>query len=115
MDKLLSALSLCRKAGALVMGFDAVAQSAMDGKAKAVLLAVDLAPGSHKKALRFCEAAGMKAQMLPLTQQQLLAVMPKKTGVFAVTDKGLAQLVNRQLALAGPREQDSDLSPNTNH
>ena len=115
MDKLLSALSLCRKAGALVMGFDAVAQSATDGKAKVVLLAADLAPGSHKKALRFCEAAGMNAQILPLTQQQLLAVMPKMTGVFAVTDKGLAQLVQRQLDAAGPRGQDAALSPNTNH
>lgn len=115
MDKLLSALSLCRKAGALVMGFDAVAQSAKDGKAKTVLLAADLAPGSSKKALRFCEDAGMKAQLLPLTQQQLLAIVPKKTGVFAVTDKGLAQLVQRQLAAAGPKGQDVALSPNTNH
>ena len=59
--------------------------------------------------------AGMKAQLLPLTQQQLLAIVPKKTGVFAVTDKGLAQLVQRQLAAAGPKGQDVALSPNTNH
>ncbi len=102
MDKLLGALSLCRKAGKLVMGFDPVAESAAKGKAQLVLLAADLAEGSRKKALRFCEAAGLEPRALPLTQQQLLAVTPKRTGVFAVIDKGLAQLVERQLAPAGP-------------
>ena len=102
MDKLLGALSLCRKAGKLVMGFDPVAESAAKGKAQLVLLAADLAEGSRKKALRFCDAAGLEPRALPLTQQQLLAVTPKRTGVFAVIDKGLAQLVERQLAPAGP-------------
>lgn len=102
MDKLLGALSLCRKAGKLVMGFDPVAESAAKGKAQLVLLAADLAGGSRKKALRFCDAAGLEPRALPLTQQELLAVTPKRTGVFAVIDKGLAQLVERQLAPAGP-------------
>ena len=102
MDKLLGALSLCRKAGKLVMGFDPVAESAAKGKAQLVLLAADLAEGSRKKALRFCDAAGLAPRALPLTQQELLAVTPKRTGVFAVIDKGLAQLVERQLAPAGP-------------
>lgn len=102
MDKLLGALSLCRKAGKLVMGFDPVAESAAKGRAQLVLLAADLAEGSRKKALRFCDAAGLEPRALPLTQQQLLAVTPKRTGVFAVIDKGLAQLVERQLAPAGP-------------
>lgn len=102
MDKLLGALSLCRKAGKLVMGFDPVAESAAKGKAQLVLLAADLAEGSRKKALRFCDAAGLEPRALPLTQQELLAVTPKRTGVFAVIDKGLAQLVERQLAPAGP-------------
>lgn len=102
MDKLLGALSLCRKAGKLVMGFDPVAESAAKGKAQLVLLAADLAEGSRKRALRFCDAAGLEPRALPLTQQELLAVTPKRTGVFAVIDKGLAQLVERQLAPAGP-------------
>ena len=102
MDKLLGALSLCRKAGKLVMGFDPVAESAAKGKAQLVLLAADLAEGSRKKALRFCDAAGLEPRALPLTQQELLAVTPKRTRVIAVIDKGLAQLVERQLAPAGP-------------
>ena len=102
MDKLLGALSLCRKAGKLVMGFDPVAESVAKGNAQLVLLAADLAPGSRKKALRFCEGAGLAPRELPFTQQELLAVTPKRTGVFAVIDTGLAQLVERQLAPAGP-------------
>ena len=102
MNKLMGALSLCRKAGKLTMGFDPVAESVAKGKAQLVLLAADLAEGSRKKALRFCDAAGLEPRALPLTQQELLAVTPKRTGVFAVIDKGLAQLVERQLAPAGP-------------
>lgn len=101
MDKLLSALSLCRKAGALAMGFDPAAESAAKGKACLVLFAADLAPGSRKKAGRFCSAAGVRAVRLPFTQQQLLAITPKRTGIFAVTQPGLAKLVESQLPPTG--------------
>ena len=97
MDKLLGALSLCRKAGRLAMGFDPAAESMAKGKAQLVLFAADLAPGSEKKARRLCGAAGVPARVLPFTQQQLLAVMPKKVGVFAVTEPGLAKLVESRL------------------
>ena len=40
-QKLFSALSLCRKAGKLVLGFDAVTDSVYGGKAVLVLLAAD--------------------------------------------------------------------------
>ncbi len=107
MNKLLGALGLCRKAGKLVMGFDAAAESAAKGKARAVFLAADLAEGTRKKTLRFCEAAGLTAQTLPLTQQELLAVTPKKTGVLAVIDTGLAGLVESRLA----RSQEDAAAP----
>lgn len=43
---ILFALSLCRKAGALVMGFDAVKDSVGKGKAQLVLCAGDLSEGT---------------------------------------------------------------------
>ena len=48
MNKLLGALSLCRKAGKLTMGFDPVAESAAKGKAALVLLAADLSAGRNE-------------------------------------------------------------------
>ena len=46
---ILFALSLCRKAGALVMGFDAVKDSVGKGKAQLVLCAGDLSEGTRRR------------------------------------------------------------------
>ena len=43
-DALFQALSLCRKAGRLVMGFDAVEEAALSGKAWLALTAADASP-----------------------------------------------------------------------
>ena len=48
---ILFALSLCRKAGALVMGFDAVKDSVGKGKAQLVLCAGDLSEGTRRRRL----------------------------------------------------------------
>ena len=52
-DDLLFALSLCRKAGALVTGFDAVKESVFKGKAQLVLCACDASPGTARRAQSF--------------------------------------------------------------
>ena len=54
-NKLLFALSLCRKAGALVTGFDPVKESVMTGKADLVLCAADAAERTLRHAQEFCE------------------------------------------------------------
>ena len=110
MNKLLGALSLCRKAGKLTMGFDPVAESAAKGKAALVLLAADLSAGSAGRITRLCEAAGLEPMLLPLTQQQLLAVTPKQTGIFAVTEPGLAGLVKSCLPPPAAFRADDDES-----
>ena len=97
-DKLLSAVSLCRKAGKLVTGFDAVQESLYDNKAVLVFCAADLSANTRKRVDRFCEKVGAQAITAPLTQAALEQVCPKRTGVFAVTDQGLARLVRDQLA-----------------
>ena len=74
-NKLLFALSLCRKAGALVMGFDTVKDSVNQGNACLVLLASDLSPATRERVVRFCQPVG----------------------VFAVTDENLAVLCRKNL------------------
>ena len=54
-QKLFSALSLCKKAGRLVLGFDAVMDSVYQGKAHLVLLASDVSEGTAKRVRRNCE------------------------------------------------------------
>lgn len=109
MDKLIGALSLCRKAGKLVMGFDPAAQSMAKGRAAALLLAADLSEGSARRITRLAQAAGFSPLRLPLTQRQLLAVTPKPTGIFAVEDPGLAGLIASRLPGSDtPRTADDE-------
>lgn len=96
-DKLLGAISLARRAGKLVMGFDAVKESVLKGQAFYVFCASDLSPKTRIRVDRFCEDMDTSAYTAPLTQDQLVQVCPKRTGVFAVIDSGLASLIKSKL------------------
>lgn len=95
-NALLSALSLCRKAGALTTGFDPVKDSVFTGKAILVLLAQDLSPKTAQRVRQFCEDF-VDCLELPLTMEQLSAITRKPAGVFAVTDANLAKLCRGKL------------------
>lgn len=95
-NKLLFALSLCRKAGALVMGFDAVKDSVNQGNAYLVLCACDLSPATRERVVRFCEKETETAD-LPFTRLEISAISKKPAGVFAVTDENLAVLCRKNL------------------
>lgn len=95
-DDLVFALSLCRKAGALVMGFDAVKESVFRGKAHLVLCAADASPGTARRARNFCEDL-CDFCLLPRTQAQLGPITKKPTAVFAVTNADLARLCRTKL------------------
>lgn len=89
--KAVFALSLCRKAGALVTGFDAVKESVYKGKAVLVLYAQDASAGTQARVRRFCEGV-CEVLALPCTQAQLAAVTKKPTAVLAVQNAELAKL-----------------------
>lgn len=95
-QRLLGALGMCRKAGKLVRGFDAVEESVMKGKAWLVLLASDLSPKTARRAQEFCEDL-VPCRRMPLTQTDLLDVAHKPTGVFAVADENFAKLCEKHL------------------
>lgn len=92
-DKLLGALSLCKKAGALVAGFDAVCESAEKGEAALLLFAADLSPKTRKRA---CDAAkNLPYRDLPYTQDEMQPITKKRVGVLAVTSPDLAALCTK--------------------
>lgn len=94
------ALSLCRKAGALVYGFDAVKERVYTGEAHLALYADDISAGTRARVERFCEGL---VPVLPLgrTQAEVAHVLKKPAGVFAITDPELAKLC-RKCAGAAP-------------
>lgn len=108
-DALFQAVSLCRKAGALTMGFDAVEEAAVKGKAWLVLTAADASP---KTVQRMQRAVGDLVDVLPmpLPQQRLAEICHRLVAVYAVTDRNLAKLCYDRLAACGAIQTEEEMS-----
>ena len=103
------ALSLCRKAGALTMGFDAVEDACVKGKAWLVMVASD---ASAKTVQRLNYAVGDLVDVItmPLTQDRLADISRKAVAVYAVTDRNLAKLCFDRLTDCGAIKNEEDMS-----
>ncbi|MBQ6864935.1 MAG: ribosomal L7Ae/L30e/S12e/Gadd45 family protein [Clostridia bacterium] len=93
-EKTLSYLGLCRRAGKLALGHDAVAESVRTGSAKLCLLTSDASP-RHKRELDAAHNT-VKVFEMPVTAQELSFAIGKKVCVLAVTDDGFAKAVQKQ-------------------
>lgn len=90
MDKMLGALSLCKKAGALTVGFDAVCEKLEKKEAKVLFFAKDLSDKTQKRVL--AQAGETPAHVLALTQDELSEITRRPAGVLAVTNQDLTAL-----------------------
>lgn len=104
-EKVMGALSLCKKAGRLVTGFDAVCESALKGKASLVLFARDCSAGTKKRVLTALDGS-CPNEDLPLTQEELARITRRPVAVLAVEDDGLARL-----CLSAMQQMSSDETP----
>ena len=95
-DALYQAVSLCRKAGALTMGFDAVEDACVKGKAWLVMVASD--------------ASAKTVQRLNYAVGDLVDVIPMPLTVYAVTDRNLAKLCFDRLTDCGAIKNEEDMS-----
>lgn len=102
-DKLLGAIGLCRRAGALTVGFDAVKDAVLSGKAHLVLYTQDASEGNVRRIQWMCREVGDACDVcgLPLTKNDLAAILHKAVGVLAVTDENLAVLCRTKLPHGG--------------
>lgn len=91
----LSLISLCRKAGKLKLGFDAVEQSLPD--AKLLLFCSDVSPKTKERMLYFANNQNTRVLDAPFTSEELHLVVGKRAVVFSITDTGLAKAVSDKL------------------
>lgn len=89
-DKLLSFLSLCKKAGRLTLGFDVVKEAVATGQASLVLCASDLSPKSRKEIGLVCSKYSMTLCELSATMDDIWYLVGKRAGIMAVCDRGMA-------------------------
>ena len=86
--RVLGMLSLCRRAGRLTAGMEAVLEAAGKGAAFLVLLAEDLSPRSARRLRQKLPA--LPVATLPCTMQTLSVVTGKLSGILAVCDENFA-------------------------
>lgn len=87
-NRLTASLTMCRKAGKLLLGFDAVKEAAAQGSVRLVLLASDASAKTEKEARFF--AGSLPVRKLPLDMDALKLYFRKRTAVFGVCEDGFA-------------------------
>ena len=90
MNKYLNLLTICKKAGKLVTGFDPAKEAVEKGKAKLILLASDLSSKTEKEIRFIAEKKAVTVMNTSLTLDDYYLGLGKKAGVFAVCDEGFA-------------------------
>ena len=94
MDKTLSYIGLCRKAGKIVLGTDMTADAVRDGKIKLALLSSDASKNTVKRITDCCAYRGVKLVTLPFTNAQIgHATGKSSTAAAGITDDNFAALI----------------------
>lgn len=88
-DRITASLTMCRRAGKLLLGFDAVRDASAAGTVCCILLAADTSPKTEKETRFF--AGEIPLRKLPYDMDALAAFFRKRTAVFGVTEQGFAR------------------------
>ena len=94
-DKTLSTLGLCKRAGKIVVGFDAV--FADIAKSAGVITAVDLSDKSKKEVAFRCGKANTPFCEIAHTMAEIESVLGKRTGIISILDKGLYDSITKPI------------------
>ncbi len=105
MNNTLSTLGLCKRAGKLICGFDAVDAELKKEKTAVcgVLTASDLSEKSKKEVRFICAKKDIAVTELAETLDEIKSVIGKRTGIIAVLDQGLYRSVINKSHTSGER------------
>lgn len=87
-DKALGLMTICRKAGKLILGFDAVKDAVSAGKAHCVLLSEGASARTKKETFFSCSR--VPVYLLPADLETLSGLFHRRVAVAAVCDAGFA-------------------------
>ncbi len=91
MSSISGLLSICRKAGKLVMGFDPMKDALAGGKAQAVIVASDISPKTEKEVRFFSGKKEIPVAKTSMTLNDVYYALGKKAGILTICDKGFAE------------------------
>ena len=94
-DRVAGLLGLARRAGKVVIGFDATVSAVREGKSFIGLCAADLSPKSRKEWLFSVSPTSVPIRTVPLTKEALGKALGvhKPVGIVTVCDEGFARAI----------------------
>lgn len=90
-EKFLNLLTICRKAGKLVLGFDPAKEEIQSHRAAGVFVTADASPRTKKEVHFFCDRENIPMAETELSMEDIQNAVGRKSGVLAVCDKGFAK------------------------
>lgn len=100
MNKLISTVSLSKRAGKLVLGYDAVKDAVIYGEVRAVFITKDLSPKSEKNIRFLCKEHDVEVVKLPVVMDEVWTEVGKRAGILAISDNGLAKKLISMVAVS---------------
>ncbi len=94
-SKVLQDLSLIKRTGNLILGFDVVKASLKDGSAFLLVTASDLSEKTNKEVAFLKDKYNIPHITIPHTLDELWYILGKRVGVMSVTDKGLSEKITK--------------------
>jgi ribosomal protein L30E len=95
MNKVAQDLSLCKRAGKLILGFDVVKKSMQDQTAELVVIAKDLSQKTRKEIEYLSEQLDVPVLAIDFTLDELWYLIGKRVGVMSITDYGLSEKIKK--------------------
>ncbi len=92
-SKIINLLTVCRKAGKLILGFDVVKEAVVGGKADCVLVTRDISPKTLKEAEFYCSKKNIQIIKLSCDMDTFVSIFKRKIAIMAVNDKGFTKRI----------------------
>lgn len=93
MNKVLQDLSLCKRAGKLALGFDAVRETAVNKTANLLVVSEGASKNTQKELQFLADQHNIPLIQISDTLNDLWYALGKRVGVMSVTDKALGELI----------------------
>lgn len=97
MNKTLGLLTICKKAGKLIMGMDSVKDACNSYKAACVLVTTDISEKSLKEARFVCRNNDIVLLRLDVSMDDVWSSLGRKSAILAVCDGGFKKKLSGML------------------
>ncbi len=97
-DRILSLLGLCRRAGKVTVGNDAVREAVAKGKSKLVIAADDISENTKKEVSRVCALNNTDFLKISRSKESLSNALGRFCAVISVNDSGFANKLSELIS-----------------